>query len=136
MRRIFSLKWTLGIKIGVTIIILVLPSLTFPDYLLTGWGFQPYLTRLLGVSYLALSITYIHGLRETFDGRFPIGAVLTGIASNGGALLIQTSRIWNELESQASTGIPYTATISIVFLFYITSMLSLHLYRNFALQSK
>ena len=83
----------LGFKIMLTATLWAAPLLLFPAPWLVYLGLpvdepQLPLVRLLGVAYAALLVTYANGLWQTRKGRYPHEAVLTGIASNGGACLV------------------------------------------------
>jgi hypothetical protein len=68
-----------------------LPFIVLPSSTLEEHGFPPQpdyiFVRLLGVSYLALCIGYVFGLRASLRGERLASAIWVGIVSNGGACL-------------------------------------------------
>lgn len=87
-----ALTTVLAAKIVVTLICWVFPLLFFPVEWFLALGFpcpEPLLfLRLLGVSYLSLSLGYAFGLRVTLRGEYPGSTVWVGILSNGGSFAV------------------------------------------------
>lgn len=82
----------LSIKIGVTLLAVVVPFLFFtPEVLdrLAGFG-QPNRAfyRLYGVAILALLVAYSGGLLQTLAGDYPVQIVAMGLVSNLGAACV------------------------------------------------
>jgi hypothetical protein len=84
-----ALSKILVVKIAATLSLWCVPLLLFPPRWLSLLGLPPqesYLfVRLLGMAYLAFCVGYGFALKETLQGRMPLGTVWSGIVSNGGA---------------------------------------------------
>ncbi len=96
-------------KITFTIFFWCTPLILFPPSLLTSIGLPQQPTymfiRLLGLAYVALCVGYIVGLQSALSGQRAIGAIWSGIVSNGGACLLLAfygiSGAWNDWEGFA-----------------------------------
>lgn len=86
-----ALSILLLIKITVTLVFVALPLLILPkERLGSMFGLSastPYIFRLYGVAMLALITAYASGVWQISQGQYPVGIILMGIISNGGAAL-------------------------------------------------
>lgn len=86
-----GLKITMTLKIIITILFWIIPSLFFPQSLCNDLGFPKFeplvFIKILGVAFTALCFCYIFGLSEIKKGKYPEISVRVGIVSNGGAAL-------------------------------------------------
>lgn len=87
-----SLSKVLIAKIVLTTLLWSVPPLFLPSCVFVWLGFpepRPLVfLRLLGMAYTALVVGYAFGLREALKGQRPLGVVITGIVSHGGACLL------------------------------------------------
>jgi hypothetical protein len=86
------LAWIFIVKIVITMLLWCTPFLFLPESTLAGIGIPEPINivfiRLLAMSYIALVVGYIFGLKSTLSGGYPIEIIWIGIVSNGGACLL------------------------------------------------
>lgn len=82
----------LAVKIFVTALAISIPFLFFSNKKLAEitqvQATTPTLFRLYGVAVTALLVAYGFGLNDSLDGNFPMYAVVMGIVSNGGGVIV------------------------------------------------
>ena len=91
MDRGTAVRAVLATKVAGTLALICLPMLTLsPEAFERVFGIQvaPELAlRLLGTSYLALTVAYAHGYLDSRRGRSPVAVLAMGVVSNFGALV-------------------------------------------------